>query len=232
MNADISQTAALLSDPGRAAMLLALMDGTSLPAGQLAMIGNIAPQTASSHLSKLVSGRLLVVESRGRHRYYRLANSEVAQAIESLMAIAPRSDSLPVLPRAGNEQFLRARTCYSHLAGRLAVQITQRLLERDVLRRHTAREFAVTKHGCDWFAGLGIEFTSRQLKQHGFAKRCLDWTERRDHIAGKLGVMLLDRFYELKWFAPIRDTRALRVTLQGEQKLYDYLRINGRHSVA
>jgi len=213
-------------------MLLALMDGTALPAGQLAMIGNVAPQTASSHLSKLIQGRLLVVESRGRHRYYRLANTEVAHAVEALLALAPRSLNLRVVPRPSDEQFLRARTCYSHLAGRLAVQITESLLAGGVLRRHTAREFAVTKHGCDWFAQLGIEFTSRQSKQPGFAKRCLDWTERRDHIAGKLGVMMLNRFYELKWFAALRNTRALRVTLQGEQKLYECLRVKGRQNVA
>src|SRR5579862_9076309 len=124
MSLDLSDTATLFSDPGRSAILIALMDGRALPAGQLAMIANVAPQTASSHLTKLLDGQLLAVEQQGRHRYYRLASSDVAHAMEALLAIAPRqqeasrkSDSR----RAPDGALAYARTCYSHLAGRLAV---------------------------------------------------------------------------------------------------------------
>jgi DNA-binding transcriptional ArsR family regulator len=223
MDRDFSQTAALLSDPRRAAMLMALMDGTALPAGQLAIIGNVAPQTASSHLSKLLQGRLLIAESRGRHRYYRLANHKVAYAVEALLALAPFRQER-VTPRVPDKRLIHARSCYSHLAGKIAVQIADALLQHRLLVRRASREFAVTSRGRDWFAQLGIELTATQSNQTGFARRCLDWTERRDHIAGKLGAIMLNRFRELKWVVPIRNTRALRVTLQGEQKLYDCLR--------
>ena len=205
-------------------MMMALMDGTALPAGQLAIIGNVAPQTASSHLSKLVQGRLLIAEHQGRHRYYRLASREVAYAIEALLSVSPRPVSESPTRRPPDDPLAHARTCYSHLAGRLAVKIADALVQRGVLVRRASREFAITNPGQEWFAALGIELSDRQLKQPGFARSCLDWTERRDHIAGKLGSMMLSRFRELKWFAPMRNTRALRVTLEGEQKLNGFLK--------
>ncbi|HEY3929366.1 MAG TPA: winged helix-turn-helix domain-containing protein [Candidatus Koribacter sp.] len=229
MDGDFSQTAALLSDPGRAAMVMALMNDVSLPAGQLALIGNVAPQTASSHLAKLVRGRLLVGENRGRHRYYRLAGREVAYAVEALLAIAPRISHGRLQPPS-DHRLVQVRTCYSHLAGKVAVQLADTLVERRILRRKTRREFAITPSGQDWFAELGIELSKSQLHQRGFARTCLDWTERRDHIAGKLGSLLLTRFRELKWFAPLRDTRALRVSLEGEKKLHELLRISVRRN--
>ena len=204
-------------------MVMALMNGISLPAGQLALIGNVAPQTASSHLAKLVRGRLLVGESRGRHRYYRLAGREVAYAVEALLAIAPHFSHNRSRQPLADDALVRARTCYSHLAGKVGVELADALVERRILRRKTRREFAVTPLGRDWFAEIGIELTDSQARQRGFARTCLDWTERRDHIAGKLGSLILTRFRELKWFAPLRDTRALRVTLEGERKLQQLL---------
>ena len=226
MRDDFSQTAALLSDPGRAAMLMALIGGGALPAGQLAMIGNVAPQTASSHLAKLLEGELLSVQIRGRHRYYRLANPEVAHAIEALLAIAPRpANGERTTPPGRDKQLAYARTCYSHLAGQLAVEIADSLLQRRVVTRRASQEFAVTRRGLDWFAQLGIALTERQTSLPRFARCCLDWTERRDHIAGALGALMLKRFRELKWVAPLRDTRALRVTVEGEPAFYRLLHI-------
>jgi DNA-binding transcriptional ArsR family regulator len=224
MNAAFSQIAQLLSDPGRAAMIMALMDGTVLPAGQLAIIGNVAPQTASSHLAKLVRGKLLVAKDEGRHRYYRIANSDVAHAVEALLAIGLRASYERFGTRVRDERLVYARTCYSHLAGRVAVEIAEALQERRVLTAET-RQFGITVRGHEWFRQLGIDLTAASLKQPGFARRCPDWTERRDHIAGKLGSALLNRFRELKWFVPLRNSRALRVTLEGQQKLRDLLRI-------
>jgi DNA-binding transcriptional ArsR family regulator len=229
MHGDFSHTAALLSDPARAAMLMALMGGAALPAGQLAILGNVAPQTASSHLSKLLQGKLLMVEDQGRHRYYRLASAEVAHAIEALLALGPcwKSDHAVIVPREPANGLAYARSCYSHLAGKLGVEIADALLARQLLIKREPRQFAVTPQGREWFAKLGIELTKAQEDQPRFARCCLDWTERRYHLAGKLGSMMLSRFRELKWIAPVRDSRALRVTLTGEREFYKLLRING-----
>ena len=231
MNRNFSDTAALFSDPGRVAILTALLDGKSLPAGQLAMIANVAPQTASSHLAKLVDGQLLAVEQQGRHRYYRLANGEVAHAVEALLAIAPRAKDAarsPVSARTPESRLAYARTCYSHLAGRLAVDIADALRDRGLLVERESNQLGLTPRGCDWFARLGIETTDRQMAGARFARRCLDWTERRHHIAGHLGSAMLSRFRELRWIVPIRDDRAVRVTLEGERRLWELLRVNGR----
>lgn len=219
----LSETASLISDPGRAAMLMALLGGVTLPAGQLALIANIAPQTASSHLSKLVSGELLAVEQQGRHRYYRLINSEVAHAIEALLAVTPPRKKPPAssLAQLGhtNQNLSFARTCYSHLAGKLAVQIVAILESRHYLAAGEPRRYEVTKRGRAWFQEFGIPVDEMRSKHPRFARRCLDWTERRPHLAGSLGCALLDRFRNLKWVAPVRASRALRVTIQGQHEL-------------
>jgi DNA-binding transcriptional ArsR family regulator len=231
MSRDFADAAALFSDPGRSAMLIALMDGRALPAGQLAMIANVAPQTASSHLTKLLDGQLLAVEQQGRHRYYRLASSDVAHAIEALLAITPRANDTAARRSAGrrtpDDTLAYARTCYSHLAGRLAVDIAEALQVCGLLVKRQHR-FVVTQRGREWFAQLGIELTEQQMREPRFARCCLDWTERRHHIAGHLGAAVLVRFRELKWIAPMHNSRAVRVTLEGEQKLWELLRVNGR----
>ncbi|HLJ46005.1 MAG TPA: winged helix-turn-helix domain-containing protein [Bryobacteraceae bacterium] len=215
-----SDTAALLSDPARAAMLLTLMDGRSLPAGQLAMIAGIAPQTASSHLAKLVSGRLLALERQGRHRYYCLASIHVAHAIESVLAITPRPDvpSLLKPPRSADGLDF-ARTCYSHLAGRLAVEIADALKRKRLIVTDGPKRYKLTKSGRDWIENFGIVISPSQAARSRFAYPCLDWTERRHHIAGDLGAALLKRLAELRWIAPLRDSRAVRVTVTGQEQL-------------
>jgi DNA-binding transcriptional ArsR family regulator len=221
MNRTVADTAALLSDPGRAAIALALIGGVALPAGQLAMIANVTPQTASSHLARLVGGRLLTVEQQGRHRYYRIANAEVAHAIEALLAITPTPKN--VVERAMRDEqtngLAYARSCYSHLAGQIAVTIARRLQDLRVLVAQEPRCYRVTKNGRAWFAQLGINVSGKQARDSRFARRCLDWTERRYHLAGPLGSVLFSRFRELKWVAPLRRGRAVRVTVEGQFKL-------------
>lgn len=227
MHQALSETAALLSDPGRAAILTALMNGTALPAGQLAVIANVTPQTASSHLSKLVDGELLKVEQQGRHRYYRLAHMEVAHLIEALVAITPQPK-----PRNGDAAqpgtFKYARTCYSHLAGQFAVKIADVLQKRELLVLHEPKRFVIPARGREWFDRLGIAISDKQMKDPHFARACLDCTERRYHLAGPLGSAMLARFRELKWIAPIAHTRTVRVTIQGEHKFSELLGLNGR----
>jgi DNA-binding transcriptional ArsR family regulator len=230
MEEDISAVAALMGDPTRANMLLALMGGVALPAGELAMRANVAPQTASAHLAKLVEGRLLSAEAQGRHRYYRLASSEIAAAIEALGAIAPRpktqsnghTNSEPRNP-------LRfARTCYSHFAGTLAVEINDALQQRGFLKAGEARSYRITSDGKLWFEKLGIDVEKIKSGQSGLARQCLDWTERRHHLAGALGTAMLEQFFALKWMARIGKTRAVRVTHKGQEQLHKLLGIRFR----
>jgi DNA-binding transcriptional ArsR family regulator len=229
MNQNLSITARLLSDPGRAAILLRLMSGMTLPAGELAMTANVTPQTASEHLAKLVRGRLLSVERQGRHRYYRLACTEVADAVEALLVLTARARVAAVgVPssRAEVGSLGHARTCYGHLAGWLGVQIAEKLEERGLIQEFSAKNYLVTASGREWFEALGVEVPSSAAAQKKLARRCLDWTERRHHLAGTLGCTMFKRFRELRWLAPIRDTRAVRVTLEGRTRVSKLLGIS------
>ena len=228
MNEPLSITANLLGDPGRAAILLRLMGGLALPAGELAATANVAPQTASEHLAKLVRGRLLSVERQGRHRYYRLASAEVADAVEALLVLTARPqvrDASASAPRACVGSFEYARRCYGHLAGWLGVQIADHLEERDLLRENNAKSYTLTLAGRKWFEAVGVHTPSFTIARKKLARRCLDWTERRHHVAGPLGCAMYKRFQELGWVAPVRDTRLLRVTLEGQARLWELLRI-------
>jgi DNA-binding transcriptional ArsR family regulator len=235
LNRGLSGTAALLSDPGRAAMAVSLMGGVALPAGQLAMIANVSAQTASSHLAQLVAGRLLSVEKQGRHRYYRLADEEVAQAVETLLAIATRHETSAVKAAKWKDAAARfgapvgtmayARTCYSHLAGQLAVQIAEGMIKREYLQARKPRGWALTARGRERLERFGLNFSEAQRENSRFAKQCLDWTERRHHVAGHLGTALLKRFKNLKWVVPVRESRAVRVTVEGGRGVKELLGI-------
>jgi DNA-binding transcriptional ArsR family regulator len=228
MNDKLSSTANLLGDPGRAAILLRLMSGLALPAGELAMTANVAPQTASEHLAKLVDGRLLNVERQGRHRYYRLASAQVADAIEALLVLTARS-SVSVVGTASSRPQMgslgHARTCYGHLAGWLGVQVAKKLEERGMIKLDNAKSYSVTVSGREWFEAIGVGVPSLAAAQKRLAVRCLDWTERRHHLAGTLGCAIFKRFRELRWLIPIGDTRLVRVTLEGRAQVWRLLGI-------
>lgn len=219
-------TANLLGDPGRAAILLRLMGGIALPAGELAMTANVSPQTASEHLGKLLEGRLLSVERQGRHRYYRLASSEVADAIEALLVLtAPQRSADGKAARANTGTLEHARTCYGHLAGWLGVRVAEVLQERGFIKEYNAKTYAVTSSGEEWFEALKIQAPPSTIAQKKLARRCLDWTERRHHIAGTLGCAMYKRFRELGWVLPVRDTRVVRITVEGRARFWKLLRI-------
>ncbi len=235
MDGNISAVAALIGDPSRARMLLALMGGLALPAGELAMCANVAPQTASAHLAKLVEGKLLCAEVQGRHRYYRLAGPEIAAAIEALGTAASGPGGQSKYQTKDRDEFeavlnpLRyARTCYSHFAGTLAVEINDALQQRGFLVPGEEKRYRVTADGQLWFEKLGIDFEKIKSARSGLARQCLDWTERRHHLAGALGTALLEQFFELKWMARIGKTRAVRVTHKGQEQLGKLLRIRFR----
>lgn len=222
MDANIATPAALIGDPTRAAMLQALQDGRAQPASALAWAAGVTAQAASNHLSKLVDGGLLAVEREGRHRYYRLASAEVAHAIEALSVLATPVRSLEA-PRSPQARALRdARCCYGHLAGRLGVRVCEALVARDFIRPEADKLYAVTPHGRRWFEDLGVDVAALRSPR-GVARQCLDWTERRHHLAGPLGVRMLAAMTARGWFVLEAKGRAVRVTAEGERALWEML---------
>ena len=190
----IAAPAAMLADPSRAAMVLALMDGRSRTAKKLALDAGVTPQTASTHLRKLVAARLLVWEGRGRSKHFSLAGADVAQAVEALSEIGDR-----LIPAAARD--LRfARCCYDHLAGRLGVALTERLL----------------RPGNAVLRDLGIDPAALESSRRPLFRCCTDWTERRPHVAGALGAALLDHYQRERWLLPVEDSRKLVVTPAGK----------------
>jgi DNA-binding transcriptional ArsR family regulator len=223
---DITNIAALLADSSRATMLVALLGKDALPASELAHKASISPQTASSHLSKLVAGNLIAVERHGRHRYYRLASEDIGRFIETLATIAavPRVPSINDLDEDA-KAIRYARTCYDHLAGKVAVQIA-RNLEKGGLLRRSDKNYEVTAAGEKWFKKLRIDVTGLQQGRRPLALQCLDWSERQYHLAGALGAALLDSFLKLKYMVRARNSRCVRVTLEGQKALNQLLKLN------
>ncbi|MBN3006281.1 helix-turn-helix domain-containing protein [Chromobacterium alkanivorans] len=211
---DISRLASLLADPGRALMLLLLQDGRLYPASDLAQAAGLSPQAASNHLAKLLHGQAVRVEQRGRHRYYGLASPAIAHALEALSAAAGESRSA-VRPK-GNADIRLARSCYDHLAGRLGITVADFLQQQQLLQRLEEREFAVTPAGADWLAArLDIQLAGIARPRRPLARACLDWSERRDHIAGSLGAALCQAFLQRGLTERRSDSRALRITPAG-----------------
>lgn len=223
--ANIAAVAALIGDPARAAMLSALTDGRALPAGELAFASGVTAQTASAHLAKLLDGGLLSVETEGRHRYYRLTGPEVAQALEQLAALTPRDPVRRKAPSADTRRLQFARCCYDHLAGRLGVSVTDGLCARGFIVPAAGKAFDVTPMGRDWFAGIGLDVEAVKPARRGLARQCLDWTERRHHLAGPLGVRLLAVFCDRGWLRRSADSRAVSLTPVGYRELRRHLSI-------
>jgi DNA-binding transcriptional ArsR family regulator len=221
---DIAPVAGLLGDPARAAIVGALHDGRALPAGELARRAAIAPSTASEHLARLVTGGLLEVERGGRHRYFRIANAEVAQAVEALAAIAPRRRVRSLRDANTASALAEARTCYDHLAGRLGVAVAEALLRRRALSDADGR-FAPGARARSVLADLGIDVHRVHVRRRPFALRCLDWSERRPHVAGALGAALAGRALEAGWVERRPASRALHVTDRGREALRSMLGI-------
>lgn len=216
--ADIAFVANLLADPSRAAMCLALAGGEARPAGELAARAGISAQTASNHLAKLTAGGILRVEQQGRWRYYRLAGAEVGHAVEALAVVAPPlSSGAESNGHDGAARRLKdARTCYSHLAGRLGVALADALVAERWLE-DDGRGYRVTPKGARSLRTLGIEANGRRVEAP--ARRCLDWTERRPHVAGPVGTALAALALRRGWVRRLRGTRALLVTPSGHTQL-------------
>jgi DNA-binding transcriptional ArsR family regulator len=211
----LSSAAALIADPARAAMLVELLDGRALTAGELARAAGVSPQSASQHLAKLVGGGMLIVHPQGRHRYYRMAGREVGFALESLGAIASVRPARADLRTPGDEALRFARTCYDHLAGRLGVELTARLERDGILVPAGERDYALGPNAAAWLASQAIDAARLTARRRLLARRCLDWTERRPHVGGAFGALLLATFVDRGWVRRASHPRALRVTDQG-----------------
>jgi DNA-binding transcriptional ArsR family regulator len=213
----IAQIAALVGDPARANMLAALMDGRTLTASELAYLAGVAPQTASGHLAKLNDGGLLALEKHGRRRYFRLASPLVGSMLEGLMVVAQDGPARQRNLWRGGEALRDARSCYDHMAGRVAVAIADRLIQRSlIVLDEDGGE--LTEAGRSFFGEAGVDLRLGS-KRRAFCRPCLDWSERRPHLAGAIGAAILRHAFEYDWVERSRDSRALTVTPAGAAAL-------------
>lgn len=224
----LSQVAGAIADPARARILCCLLDGHARTATELAAVGDVAPSTASSHLARLTQDRWLEVMVQGKHRYYRLANEDVARALEALLVVAGLS-APPFVP--STPQPLRlARRCYDHLAGSLGVMLHEQALSRGWIAPDDSAaqsgDYVLSAEGEDALQTLGVDTQGARLKRRRFACACVDWSERKPHLAGALGAAYLTRLYELDWLQAELDSRGLRITRKGQARLSDWLQVD------
>jgi len=218
-DADVASVAALMGDRARCAMLHLLLDGSQRPAGELAQAAGVSPATASGHLQRLVAGGLVSVRSAGRHRYYELTGPLVAAAIEALSLISPPVEARSLRQSNAAAAMAEARSCYDHLAGRAGIALRGTLLTAGLLTADGARDFRLTDPGLRFLAELGCDPDPIRRSRRMLARDCLDWTERKPHLAGALPAALLARFIELGWLTRRRNDRGLTITELGQASL-------------
>ena len=215
---DISRIAALIGNPANANMLMALMAGPALTATELAQEAGVMPSTVSGHLAKLEKAGLVETARQGRHRYFRLADPDVALALEGLMPVAARAGLMRVRIGPRDPELRRARSCYDHLAGHLAVAMFERFIERRRLARN-GDDLRMTANGRRFFAKGGIDVEALERSRRAPCRCCLDWSERKYHLGGTLGAAILDRIVEQGWAVREAKTRIVRFSPGGERKL-------------
>ena len=223
---DISKVGALLADPARAAIIVALCEEHALPASELAERARISASTTSIHLTKLMEAGWVELARYGRHHYYRLTSPQVAKLLEQAMSVAPARSALKPESEHTHHQHqhgdLRlARTCYDHLAGKLGVALTDTLVQQGVLEA-VDKDFILTGHSHAMLKDLGVDVAVAAKQRRAFARRCLDWTERRDHLGGALGAAICTTWLEQGWVQRQEQSRALCVTSVGEVQLRNW----------
>lgn len=223
METQFSEIAMLIGDPVRAKVLWALLDGRAYTATELAVYTNTTAQNLSMHLAKLVQSEMLSVEKQGRHRYYNFARPEISFAIEALANLIPdkeiKKKTTAVKPIG------YCRTCYDHLAGKVGVMVTAALTDKGLIFKE-GDDFALTSAGEEWFKQRGIKTEELRTSKRSFAKACLDWSERRHHLAGALGAALLDQLLADDWVRRTKDSRAVVITRKGKEELYHHLQLD------
>jgi len=215
---DISVVAALIGNPASANMLMALMAGPALTATELAQEAGLTLSTASGHLARLEKAGLVAIARQGRHRYFRLADADVAIALESLMPLAVRAGHLRVRTGPRDPELRRARSCYDHLAGDLAVRMLDRFLERRLLLRR-GEDLRLTQDGRRFFVAKGIDIDRLDHGRRPLCRSCLDWSERRYHLSGVLGAVIFEKILASRWAVREPKTRVVRFSDAGERKL-------------
>jgi DNA-binding transcriptional ArsR family regulator len=213
---DIAIVAQLLGDPARANMVMALMSGQALSASELAHEAGVTPPTATGHLSKLVSLGLLKGEKQGRHRFFQLCDPDVGEAVEALIAVAARAGHLRARPGPKDEAMRHARSCYDHLGGRLAVDLTGRWLAAGLLTWRGGA-FQLTRRGRDFLSGRGIELSGLESLKRPLCRSCMDWSERRPHLGGALGAAILAHVVSEGWAVRGQGQRAVSFSRRGEE---------------
>lgn len=193
----IATVAALIGDPARANILTVLMDGRAATVTELAQAASVTIQTASGHLAKLHDARLLVGEKQGRHRYFRLSGPDVAEVLESLMGLAQRTGAVRTRTGPRDDVLRRARVCYDHLAGERGIELFNGLVSRRLIEMHD--EPIVTENGRDFFTAIGLDLATLEKGRRPVCRRCLDWSERRHHLAGGLGAAILRHMLDRGW---------------------------------
>lgn len=211
---NIARLAALLADPARAQVMLALMDGRALTAGELAQAGGVSPQTASSHLSKLIDGGLLAVASQGRHRYYRISGPDAAHLVETLSVLSEEEPTARIRTGPRDPNLRKARICYDHLAGSMGVRLLEGLVANGALADDDSN-IRLTAKGEQVFSDFGVDLGALKRKKRPLCRACLDWSERRPHLAGSIGAALLDRFLDEGWIRREKGSRTLIVSAEG-----------------
>ena len=213
---DIAIVAQLLGDPARANMVMALMSGHALSAAELAHEAGVTPPTATGHLSKLVLLGLLKGEKQGRHRFFQLCDPDVGEAVEALIAVAARAGHLRARPGPKDEAMRHARSCYDHLGGRLAVDLTGRWLAAGLLTWRGGA-FQLTRRGRDFLSGRGIELSGLESLKRPLCRSCMDWSERRPHLGGALGAAILAHVVSEGWAVRGQGQRAVSFSRRGEE---------------
>jgi DNA-binding transcriptional ArsR family regulator len=222
----ISVLGELIGEPARTAILIELLDGKDVSAGELAVVAGISAQSASAHLSKLVDGGLLKSWRQGRNHYFKISGPQVAYALEALGAISTLSHPSGATRSLKDMEICRARSCYDHLAGRVGVEMTRSLENLKVIRFNGGGEYEIGPKGGKWFEDFEIDVDAARISRRAFARRCLDWTERKPHLAGALGAAVFTRMLASRWLARRRGTRALRMTEHGVREFRRRFGIN------
>ena len=223
---DIALVASLLGDPARANMLTALMSGKALTASELASEAGVTPQTASTHLAKLQQGGLVVQRKQGRHRYFQLTGDDIAEVLEGLMGLAARIGHLRTRTGPKDPALRRARVCYDHLAGDLGVQLFDALKARGLISVD-GESVGLTESGRAFAQEFGIDLAAIGGKRRPLCKACLDWSNRRNHLAGAMGAALLARFYALGWAKREPDSRIVAFSREGEKAFATEFAVQG-----
>lgn len=223
----IAKIAALIGDHARATALTAMLANHALTATELANLANVSKQTMSAHLTKLLAAQLIAVEQQGRHRYFRLANAEVAQLIESLMGVAQRAGAHTLRPGPRAPAMRYARVCYDHLAGELGVLAYDSLQEQGFLCGE-GDQLRLTEAGLAWCASLGLDNTALAKQKRALCLPCLDWSERRHHLGGALGAALLQHYFAQGWAKRVPDSRVVEFSAHGEEHFRQSMKVLGK----